>query len=56
MATNCNMESMPNPFYDKHSKAIYVCDKDDHHIHKFDQDEKWSIALENIKDNAVTFD
>ena len=54
MAENCNMFLMPEPFYDKYTKAIYVCDE--YNIHKYDQEGNWSIALENIKDNSVRFE
>ena len=63
MSKNCYMSSTPEPFYDKHTKAIYVCDyelKDDidivYNIHKFDQDQKWSIAVEDIKKNPICFE
>ena len=62
MSEQCEMESMPEPFYDVNTKAFYVCGKDfafeDHisHIHKFDKDNKWSVVVENYEEKAVSFD
>ena len=49
------MENKPEPFYDKYTKSIYVCD-DYYNIHKFDQGEKWSIAFEDIDRNSFSFE
>lgn len=43
---------MPEPFYDKHTKAIYVCVRKNK-LQKFDQDQKWSLARENIYMSAI---
>ena len=56
MAEDCDMDSMPEPFYDMITKAVYVCEKDNHNIHKFDQDGNWSIAVKNIRGNSVPFE
>ena len=56
MAEDCFMYSMPEPFYDKYTKAIYVCDYFFIDIHKYDQEGNWSIAFKNIKDNSVRFE
>ena len=52
MVKDCYMEFMPEPFYDKITKAIYVCDIDlntrAQNIHKFDKDGNWSIAVVDI--------
>ena len=55
MAANCDMDRCPEPFYDKTTKAVYAFDYDDR-VHKFDQDEKWSIAIENFKKNSISFE
>ena len=55
MFIKCKILLVSEPFYDKHTKAIYVGDRNNN-IHKLDQDEKWSIAVENINVNSISFE
>ena len=47
LAASCDMDYCPEPFYDKTTKAVYAFDCDAR-VHKFDQYEKWSIAIEDF--------
>ena len=44
------------PIYDKTTKVVYAFDYYVARVHKFDQDEKWSIAIQDIEKSSISFE